>query len=140
MRIYLASKFERQAEMKRYAEKLRTMGHTVTSRWLEEETDEVGTKLGWQHDPVRLAKFAKYDLDDISSADMMLVFTHEGLSRGGMHVEFGYGLALGKRLLVVGPRPTLFHFLPRVLQFETWDAAAAFLGAFHGVPLEHSCP
>jgi hypothetical protein len=126
--IYIASKFERQAEMKVYAKMLRANGHVVTSRWLEEETDEVGTKLGWQHDPARLQKFAQIDLDDIRSAHLLLIFTHEGLSRGGMHVEFGYGMALGKRLIVVGPRPTLFHFLPSVLQVDSWDEACALLG------------
>lgn len=128
LKIYVASRFERQTELRGYAKELRAAGHTVTSRWLLEETDEVGNKPGvWQHNPA-LRTFAQIDLEDINAADVFMVFTHEGLSRGGMHVEFGYALAFGKRLVVIGPQATLFHFLPNVNHFDTWEEAREFVG------------
>ena len=36
-------------------------------------------------------------------------------------MEFGSGLALGKRLMVVGFRENVFHCLPRVEFFQTWE-------------------
>jgi hypothetical protein len=134
MKIYVASKFERQQELKGYAQELRAVGHVVTARWLVEETEEdanhpnsVWLKNGWSNDPAQLAKFAQTDIDDIKDADALMVFTHDGMARGGMHVEFGLAIALNKMLIVVGPRPTLFHFLPQVRHFETWPEARAFL-------------
>jgi nucleoside 2-deoxyribosyltransferase len=128
VRIYLASRFDRQDELRGYARQLRAAGHVVTARWLKEESDVVLAPTGWTNDPSQLVTFAKNDLADIDDSDMMVVFTHEGLARGGMHVEFGYALALNKRLVVVGPRQTLFHYLPRVTQFETWKEARAYIG------------
>lgn len=128
MRIYVASRFERQVELQGYAAQLRASGHKVTSRWLIEEADEVGAPSTWLGHADRLRKYAGIDLEDIEDCDTFMVFTHEGMARGGMHVEFGYALALGKRIIVVGPRPTLFHYLSRVLQFDDWASAARSLG------------
>jgi hypothetical protein len=37
------------------------------------------------------------------------------------HTEFGIGLALGKRLILVGEhREHVFHYLPVVEVYETW--------------------
>lgn len=42
-------------------------------------------------------------------------------SRGGRHVEFGMALALGKRVIVVGPRENVFHLLPEVEVHVNWN-------------------
>jgi hypothetical protein len=47
--------------------------------------------------------------------------------RGGRHVEFGYAMALGKRLIVVGHRENLFHEHPTV---EFYAGQAEVLQAF----------
>lgn len=139
MKIYLASRFERQTELRVYAGQLRAAGHIVTARWLVEESDVV-LKSGWASDPNVLIKFAQADLKDIEDCDLFAVFTHDGMARGGMHVELGYALAFNKRVMVIGPRPTLFHFLPHVLQFDTWDAARSFIGNGGGPVAPTSMP
>lgn len=47
----------------------------------------------------------------------MISFTEpprSGASRGGRHVEYGIALARGVRVIVVGFRENIFHWLPQV--------------------------
>jgi hypothetical protein len=44
-------------------------------------------------------------------------------NRGGRHVEFGLAVALNKRLIVVGYRENLFHWLPQVEFVSSWQEA-----------------
>lgn len=65
---------------------------------------------------------AEQDVEDVATADLVIVFTSpEGSSRGGHHVEFGLALGLRKKLIVIGPRQSVFHWLPAVGQFDTFD-------------------
>lgn len=64
-------------------------------------------------------KWALEDLEDLMRADCCISFTCEpgkpqGRNRGGRHVEFGYALARGYRLIVVGFRENIFHCMPQV--------------------------
>ena len=43
-------------------------------------------------------------------------------ARGGRHVEFGMAIAAQKRIVVIGPRENIFHWLPMIEQFDTFDA------------------
>lgn len=102
--------------MMRYAADLAASGHESTANWI------TGKHEGWQPDEA-----AQEDIDDINSADGIISFTEELKtltdSRGGRHVEFGYGLALGKRMIIVGWRENVFHHLPGVEFYETWEEA-----------------
>jgi len=61
------------------------------------------------------------------AADAVIVFTeipNAVLATGGSHVEFGLALAQGKRVIVVGPRENVFHYLlPDSQIFATWNKA-----------------
>lgn len=128
MKIYLAARFSRREQLNELADELRRMGHIVTSRWLE-------TK--WVNRPDQSAAappeyrqtYALIDLEDVQAADVMINFTEDAIpnaGRGGRHVEFGYAMALGKRMVVVGYRENLFHEHPSVEFFETqWDMLRA---------------
>ncbi len=48
-----------------------------------------------------------------------------GGGKGGRHIEHGYAVATGKRLIVVGPRENIFHCHPATEAYETW---VEFLG------------
>lgn len=59
-------------------------------------------------------------------AELQINFTEpprSNASRGGRHVECGIGLATGARIIVVGYRENIFHWLPRVEFCESWEAA-----------------
>src|SRR5678815_1657271 len=91
---------------------LESRGHVVTSQWLkafEGLSDE----------------YARKDLDDVAAADMLLFVNYEAWKNsgtGGRHVEFGYAIALGRRIVLIGSRSNIFHYLSNVEVYETVEA------------------
>jgi nucleoside 2-deoxyribosyltransferase len=134
MKIYLAARYSRREELCGYRERLEQLGHTVTSRWLKgnHQISNEGIPLNELGLPFRgpddqaaemRARFAAEDLADVRTADMLVAFTEEPRSiktRGGRHVEFGYALALGILVVIVGPEETVFHWGQN--QFASFDA------------------
>ena len=123
MKIYLAARYSRMEELRGYADELVAAGHVITSRWISggngiPETADVDMES---------QRFALEDYRDLSAADTVISWTEpprvESTARGGRHVEFGLALAMGKRLVVVGPRENLFHTMPNVYQFDEWGPA-----------------
>jgi hypothetical protein len=124
MKLCLAARSKRRAELEDLARSIEQLGHTVISRWL--------TGYGQENDAT--ARFdAQYDLNDIVVADALVLFTEApegtGSLRGGRHVEFGYALHAGKALFIVGPRENVFHELPEVVQFFHADELLNFLAS-----------
>lgn len=113
--VYLAARFSKQKEMRQHRELFQKAGIFVTSKWLDQATVE---NLG--ADEALDAKHAVQDLVDIRIADGLVFFAEPELARrGGRHVEFGYALALGKPIYVVGPHENVFHFVPGIKHFES---------------------
>lgn len=116
MRIYIAAPYPLRDEAIAAMERLETAGHTITSRWLK-SPDE----LADEH--------ARKDLADVEAADLLLAMNPPNWGNtgtGGRHVEFGYALALGKRIVVIGVRSHIFHYLDYV---EILDTLEQFLEA-----------
>jgi hypothetical protein len=153
MNIYLAARYSRRAEMLVYRTQLEAIGHIVTSRWINgsHQLDTSGTPIGdhGEHlvesgdcrEAARLRqRFCEEDLADVLSCDCLISFTEEPrqptTNRGGRHVELGIAIgqaAAGKdrRLITVGWRENIFHWLPQVEFYETWvDARAALEGRY----------
>ena len=137
MNIYLASRYSRIDELNRYKQQLEKLGQSVTSRWLKGEHQIHGadafqsTRKTELDSPEKAALFAKDDVEDLAAADVVICFTEKPRAestRGGRHVEFGMALALNKRLIVIGPRENVFHCLPEVEHWETWDAFFEYWG------------
>lgn len=132
-RIYLAGPFTSRDELRTVRDRLVADGHTVTSGWLAWADEADGT-----HD--RLSGRAMDDLDDVTAADTLIMRTGVPTDSGhGWHTEFGYAAALGKRLVVVGPRENIFHHLPAVRVYPDWDALYAAWGTtapFDGIKAE----
>lgn len=125
MRIYLAARYGRRAELCGYRETMKELGHVVTSRWLD--TDDS------QGEPESTADHAATDLEDIKDADVFVAFTEapdSTFARGGRHVELGYALGITmKAFHVVGPRENVFCLLPEIHQH---DSFAEFLTYING--------
>lgn len=138
MNIYIASRYSRRREMCGYRDELVAVGHTVTSRWLDgthEFTEMLSVTAAFEH----RRQFSQEDLDDLQQAEVVINFTEpentdKRAGRGGRHVEFGVALGLNLsatrhgykgefRLVVVGHRENVFHCLPCVEFYKTWEEA-----------------
>lgn len=131
MKVYLAARYSRHPEMRTYAQDLARIGCEVTSRWIEGLLPDDG-KMGGPEDKMR--KCAEDDLEDLARANCCISFTEKPRdpnvnTRGGRHVEFGFALAMGKTVVVVGHRENVFHCLPRVQFAETWQQAMPIIAA-----------
>ncbi|HEV7536226.1 MAG TPA: hypothetical protein VGP90_11360 [Acidimicrobiia bacterium] len=141
--FYLCSRYSRRLELVEYADQLRTLGHQVTSRWLEgqHQADELEiAAAGAVHEVPEVARrFAEEDVEDVTFADVVVAFSEpprSSASRGGRHVEFG--MALGwvlagyttvdggrRQVVVIGQRENVFHCLTEVDVFPDWPAFLA---------------
>ena len=130
-KIYLAARYSRREELCGYRAELRELGFEVTSRWLDgaHQISDTGEPLGEvgeravERGVASAAHFAIEDFTDLVRCDICVSFTEpprSSANRGGRHVEFGVAIAEAKRLMVVGYRENVFHWLPKVEFFESW--------------------
>ena len=122
MKIYLAARYARRKELKEYAKQLMALGHGIISSWLDERK---ATNVDYTTITPRFwREHANRDIEDLTQADAIVSFTEPKGSYqrgGGRHVEFGYGLAAGKALYLIGPREVIFHHLSGIMQFDTFE-------------------
>ena len=115
MRVYLAARYNRRAEMAAHKELLQVYGHEVVSTWTEEtvlipsdgDTRELFTLLQEEH-----CDIACNDLDEIRGCDQLLAFTdspNDAHIRGGRHIEAGYAMGLGISVSVIGEIENIFY-------------------------------
>ena len=125
MKIYLAAQYHLKADIAAKAAQLEELGHEVSSTWHKEDIPagaglEAATDKTW-------AEYAQRDLDEIFSSNMFIVFTvdpNTPTRRGGRHVETGFALSRPSIICaIVGLRENIFHYLPWVKQFDTWEGA-----------------
>jgi hypothetical protein len=118
VRVYLAARYSRKKEIKALIPVLLEHNILTTSRWLQEEFSETATLN--EFSPTFCRWTAGIDLDDIDNSDTVVFFSEDptiGTPRGGRHVEFGYALARGKRMIVIGGEENIFHYLPEVVHY-----------------------
>ena len=113
MKIYLAARYQRKDEMAAWGNVLKRFGHEVTSTWI----------YGGEEGLTR-PQIARLDLNDVARAEAVMSFTETAgaaVSRGGRHVEFGYGLALGLKMIIIGEKENVFHELDGIEICPTLD-------------------
>jgi len=123
MKIYLAASYVRRLEMLGYKQLLEEDGYIVTSEWVT----GIHEQTPWTE-----TTYAQHDLQCIREADIFMGFTepenvNSKYKRGGRHVEFGYAVAYGKRLVIVGPLENAFYHLLNVIQFSDFAKARTYL-------------
>ena len=119
MRVYLAARFSRKNEIAKLVPTFGKYGISVGSRWLHETASPDVTLSDFT--PEDLRDIAEVDLEDIEMCDVFVFFSEDPLietPRGGRHVEFGFALAFGKRIAVIGPQENIFHYLPQVVHYS----------------------
>lgn len=119
-KIYLAAAYQRIDEMRGVRDVLGALGYQVTSRWIDQRGKGEGLGTADLADnPEQGIQYAELDLEDLRAAETVISFTGAS-GRGGRHVEFGAALALGKHLIIVGPREHVFHTLPAIEWYPDW--------------------
>lgn len=101
MTIYIACPYPERDYAIAVMHALEARGVTVTSRWLKAPDD-----LADEH--------ARKDLADVDACDWLLALNpsaYHNAGTGGRHVELGYAIARGKRVMLVGERSNIFHYL-----------------------------
>lgn len=121
---YLAARYSRREELVPHKEALEDAGWEVTSRWLLGNHQAQNDDL---YPGAAAERFALEDLDDLMRADVLIHFTEPprqpSTSRGGRHVEHGYALAQGQRIIIVGPRENVFHCVGDTEQVDCFEEA-----------------
>jgi len=108
-RVYIAAPYQLKDQANAIAEQLRAKGFAITSTWLGDSQEDS-------------PEAAALDLRAVERADVLLLINDPAwLTRGtgGRHVEFGYALALRKRVVVLGAAPgNVFHLLKHVERID----------------------
>ena len=104
MRIYIAGRYTAMSRLNAEADKIRSLGHEVLIDcvWLTGRNDDTA--------PIECAS---NDLRDLRQSDMVLLYTNEAGTRGGMYVELGVALERGIPVVIVGPYTNVFTRLFR---------------------------
>lgn len=111
MKVYIAAPYELRDFAIAAMKALEARDIEVTSSWLR-HLDEEGDK------------YARIDLADVARAEVLLAVNPEEFRRsgtGGRHVEFGYAVALNKRIFILGVRTNIFHHLSDVRVIESLE-------------------
>jgi nucleoside 2-deoxyribosyltransferase len=127
LRVYVAARYARKNEMKMIASAIKEAGAILSTDWFNEAADP-NIDLDAVSDD-HCEAIAERDLNEMRQSDLCISFTEDPkacFKRGGRHNEFGFCLALGIPLWVVGPRETVYHYLPWV---EVFDNAQQMLDA-----------
>ena len=127
MKFYLAARYSKHPEMQGVRDVLCGLGHEVTSRWIDLHTAITGdhsksfTPEILNSRPDECAIVAEHDLEDIREADVILFFSEDGdPGKGGRFVEWGYAIALGKQMILIGQRENVFHTLEFIEHYPDW--------------------
>lgn len=130
MKIYLCASYARKATMALWAAELREIGHEIASTWHYRPERMSDNGIGIMCSKAEACEMALRDSLELLDADCLITLTEPMdtlYARGGRHAEFGMAVAAGKRLIVVGHRENVFHFLPQVEFFDSWIVCRAAL-------------
>lgn len=119
MKVYIAAPYEARWCAQLMAPQLAALGCTVIASWLRQQNPESAAE-------------AAIDLADIDEAEAIVVLNPPGFERsgtGGRHVELGYAIGRGKRVILMGAKTNVFHHLTSIVRVETLEALFELLTA-----------
>ena len=126
MKFYISARYSRRQDAEDLGHLILENGHNVTSRWVWREQPDNYEVM--EHEEV--AQLALEDIDDVIKADALIALSEPSdnpYGRGGRHVEYGYALACGMVIIVIGPLENIFHYMNEVSNFETVDEFIDYL-------------
>jgi hypothetical protein len=118
MKVYFASDFGRAPEVVDLARRCSAVPQIeVVSRWhasIVPEEASSATLMGGPPDAAVALAAAARNLEDLDTADVLVVLTTGALARGGRHFETGYAYHAGTPIVLAGPVEHAFHRLPNI--------------------------
>ena len=123
-KVYLAGRYSKRPILYKWGETLETLGFEIVSRWSKRGGDHNKVPgLSPQAATEERKRFAREDKEDMRECDIMISLMEEPRNdgRGGRHVEFGFADALGKTLVIIGPKETVFHEEDHVRHFNSFE-------------------
>jgi nucleoside 2-deoxyribosyltransferase len=94
-------------------------GFEITSRWIRGNHEmDISVHENELERKKENRRFANEDVEDIDSADVVVVFSPRenfGQGRGGRHWETGYAWGSKRWVVLVGEQENVFHHLERVI-------------------------
>ena len=101
MNIFVAGKWADRDKLAVFANKLKSMGHYITSHWLTSGNED--------EDEGSWADYAIRDQLDICAADLFILFTEENPpKRNSRLVELGIAIAAKKEITIIGRIETIY--------------------------------
>ena len=129
MRIYTAATFTEQQRIRQHKEQLIQLGHTVVSSWLEEQVHPDGMS-----EEIFERKMAMKDLQEVASADCLILDVENPSRTAGKMIETGFALAKHKLVYVVGNIPPHSIFLSLADgHFPDWNVLLEYFREMHKV-------
>ena len=126
MNIYIAAPWIHKADALAAQVALEAVGHTVVSHWIKYHSDAV---IGAPDDFHELRTQALEDVKDLAESHVLVLLN---LSKSeGKATELGFALSLDLRVVLVGERTQIFHYMPGVEVVATVAEAVALL---HPIP------
>jgi nucleoside 2-deoxyribosyltransferase len=114
LKIYFAAPWSYGPELLPLKDMVQEQGHIITSSWLNIENSTVSKNA---HEA---ADYALQDLRDVDACDMLTLFNPSDHKQSpGRNIEFGYALARGKALAIVGERLGVFQYLPHIRYYTS---------------------
>jgi hypothetical protein len=128
MKVYIASKTCHWPHW----QALRAAGVHVISSWIDQPFNHDDS----DPDPDTWSEHWAKCVQEASDADVVLLYASNGEKHHGSLIEMGAGLAMGKRIFLVGGESWSIRHHPRVRVFSTLaDAVTAILAAQAGEKL-----
>lgn len=134
MRVYVAGPWaSRDGVAGEVAAALVGAGHTVMSTWLGELPGNHAVEFAGAApalDDTTVGGHAARDFEEIDASQVVVLVTAAAAGcegGGGRHVETGYALARGRRVVVLGAPENVFHRLPQVIRCASVDEVLAVL-------------
>lgn len=119
--VYLAAPFGRKLEMREKRDELWKLKQEVRARWIDEDiftSDTTPSSVGEAPSSEYLGTYAEIDFEDAKGCNTFIVFPGVG---AGHHTEMGVALRQGSQVIVIGQKNNIFHYLPWVEHYATWE-------------------
>ena len=134
IRIYVSGTFTSQARLRPHADRLRALGHDITSTWLYEAAKPATLNTAeWN------LALADKDISEVFAADCIILDLDNESTTGGRYTEWGvacYPGSLRRRYTVGGTADKLKNgvFLAKAhRRFEDWDELFGYFMVNHAV-------